>query len=130
MKGVVVQAFEKKRQSDGKPYWNVMIQEGEDIKAYLTSAQSLSVKGAEVEYTVDPPKKPGDTPWIRTGAAGGYAGARAKGGNVKAFACSYAKDIAVEIIKHSNRNSEEMADAEIVQVLEKYYDWFIKKMEE
>ena len=110
-----------------------MVQEGESVNSYLTSVESLSKEGTSIEYMVDPPKKAGDIPWIRTASAqqGSVQRGRPQSGNVKAFACSYAKDVVVAMI--GTMSPEQIALVErkaIIGDLDLYYNWFIEKMQE
>lgn len=133
MKGTVIKAFEKTSNATGKKYWNVMVQVGEGISSYLTSAESLTKEGSEIEFNADAPKKPGDTPWIRTIGQQQYQGKGGgkSGGNVKAFACSYAKDLAVSMIRTMSSEQIALIDKKaVIADLDMYYSWFMKKMEE
>ena len=93
MKGTIIKTFERTSGKTGKKYWNVMVQVGEGITSYLTSAKSLTKEGTEIEFNADPPNKPGDSAWIRPLGQQAFqkTGGR-QGGNVKAFALSYGKD--------------------------------------
>lgn len=119
MKGTVVQVFEKTSQKTGKKYYNVMMQEESGLKGYLTSTQYQN--GQNVEYNVETPQKPGDTPWIRP-MGQQYQRGQQRGGNVKAFACSYAKDL---VVAHGAVHPELAID-----MLESYYKWFMEHMKE
>lgn len=131
MQGTVLKTFERTSGKTGKKYWNVMVQEGESVNSYLTSVESLSKEGTNIEFIADPPKKAGDMPWIRTASASASVQrGRPQSGNVKAFACSYAKDVVVAKINHSVRGGDEISESEIIGMLEVYYNWFIDKMQE
>lgn len=126
MKGTVVQVFEKTSQKTGKKYYNVMMQEESGIKGYLTSTKYEI--GKEAEYNVDPPSRPGDTPWIRGMGSTPYGQRQPqRSGNVKAFACSYAKDLAVALINSPEGTSK---INELDDIMEHYYKWFMEHMKE
>lgn len=71
-------------------------------------------------------KGPGKTPHIKIGAAGGGGAPKSSGGgNVKAFAASYAKDVAVALIQAGIIKTSTEIDA----TLHHYYSLFVEKVE-